>query len=233
MTEAAPGSGKRARDWTPVAVFLGVVVMGSMGVKMCLDRVAEAPRQARQEALAAVREAAGWVKEVFGVVPEVRVREVVVHGQSAPIAELAVLERDYELTYEWSHTWMGSTKRLNVSGKWRAKAGFDLMKPFQVVVDPVTGRVWGDLPEAEVLSVEPVAGPELKGESGWWNRLREEERARALEEFRVQARRQVEASGLAAEAEAQAGARLQALADRNAGRGGFEFRFRRGEEKKE
>jgi hypothetical protein len=214
------------RDWSAVAVFLGTVLAVSFTAKMCMDKAAEAPRLARQEALAAARDAAQWVREVFGVVPEVRIREVLVHGQSAPIAELAVLERDYSLTYEWRHTWMGSTKTVKASGTWRAKAGFDLLKPFQLRTDPETGRVEGDLPGAEVLSLELVAGPEVRGESGWWNRLNEEDRAAVVREFAAKARTHVEASGLAGEAEAAAAARLQGLADRNAGRGGFDFRFR-------
>lgn len=214
------------RDWSAVAVFLGTVLAVSFMAKTCVDKAAEAPRLARQEAMAAARDAAQWVREVFGVVPEVRIREVLVHGQSAPIAELAVLERDYILTYEWRHTWMGSTKAVKASGTWRAKAGFDLLKPFQVRLHPETGRVEGDLPGAELLSLELVAGPEVRGESGWWNRLNEDDRAAVVREFAAKARSHVEASGLAAEAEAAAAARLQALADRNAGRGGFEFRFR-------
>ena len=215
------------RDWSGVAVFLGVVLAVSFTAKMCLDKAAEAPRVARQEALAAARDAAQWVKEVFGVVPEVRVREVLVHGQSAPIAELAILERDYTLTYEWRHTWMGSTKTVKASGTWRAKAGFDLFKPFRVHLDPETGRVVGELPEAEVLSLELVSGLDVKGESGWWNRLSEEDRAQVVREMLPKVRAHVESSGLTQEAEANAATRLQSLADRNTGRGGFDFRFRR------
>lgn len=218
--------GLMKRDWTEVAVFLGTVLAVSFMAKTCLDRVSEAPRRAREEAMTAVRDAAAWVKEVFGVVPEVRVREMLVHGQSASIAELAVVEKEYFLNYEWNHTWMGSRKTLRASGTWRAKAGFDLLKPFQITIDPATGRVQADLPSAEVLSVELVSGPELKGESGWWNRLAEEDRAAVLQEFAAKAREHIEAAGLTRQAEAEASARLQALADRNAGRGGFEFRFR-------
>jgi len=214
------------RDWSGVAVFLGTVLAVSFLAKMCLDRAAEAPRLARQEAMAAVRDASAWIKEVFGVVPEVRINQVLVHGQSAPIAELAVIEQDYTLAYEWRHTWMGSTKTVRAEGTWRAKAGFDLLKPFQISLDPATGRIGGDLPGAEILSLELVGGPEVRGESGWWNRLDEQDRAAVVREFAGKARRHVEESGLVRQAEAEALARLQTLADRNAGKGGFEFRFR-------
>jgi predicted Fe-S protein YdhL (DUF1289 family) len=215
------------RDWSAVAVFLGTVLAVSFTAKMCLDKAAEIPRLARQEALATARDAAQLVREVFGVVPEVRIREVLVIGQSAPIAELAVIERDYSLTYEWSHTWMGSTKTVKASGTWRAKAGFDLLKPFRIRLDPESGRIEGELPGAEVLSIELLGGLEVRGESGWWNRLNDEDRSAVLREFNQKARTHVEASGLLEEAEAEALVRLQTLAERNAGRGGFDFRFRK------
>jgi hypothetical protein len=214
------------RDWTGVAMFLGVVVAVSLLLKTCMDKAAEAPRVARQEIMATARDASAWIKEVFGIIPEVRVREVVVHGQSAPVAELAVIEKTFPLTYQWKQTWMGSTKTLTVEGMWRAKAGFDLFKPFQVSIDPETRQVSADLPPAEILSVELESGPELKGESGWWNRLSDEDRSAVVAEFSRRARAQAQESGLTAEAEAEAARRLQTLADRNQGRGGYEFRFR-------
>lgn len=214
-------------DWPRAAVFLAVVLGATFLFKSCMDHMAAAPRRAREEVTAAARDAAGWVRETFGLVPEVRVNETVLHGQSAPVAELAVVERSMPLTYEWAHTWMGSTKTVRVRGVWRAKAGFDLYKPFIVTIDPATRRVSADLPEAEILSVELESGPTLQGEGGLWNRISEEDRNIVLGEFRARARAHIEASTLKREAEEQAGARLQMLAERNEGRGGFEFRFRR------
>lgn len=214
------------RDWTPLAVFLAVVVVGSMGVKMLLDRLTDAPRQVRQQLMEGAQETARRVREVFQVVPEVRVREVIIQGQSAPIAELSVLEREYEVEYLWTHQWLHSTKQIRLTGTWRAKAGFDLYKPFRIRLDPETGRVFGEFPEAEVLSLEMVRGPEIKGESGWWNRLNDQDRSQALQGFAIRAREVVEASGLTGEAQDVAAARLQQLADRQTGRTHFEFRFR-------
>ncbi|MDX6767261.1 MAG: DUF4230 domain-containing protein [Candidatus Methylacidiphilales bacterium] len=215
------------RDWTGVAVFLCATLGLGMVVKSCGDRLAEAPRKAREEVMAAARDAGAVIQEVFHLQPRVTVQETLVLGQSAPVAELAVIEQDFPLTFNWSHEWLGSTKRVLVTATWRAKAGFDLMKPFHVEIDPETRAVSADLPAAEILSVELGSDLQWQGGSGWWNKLTEEDRQGVMRDFRARAREKIEASGLAARAEAEVRQRLQELLDRQENRRPFEFRFRR------
>jgi hypothetical protein len=214
------------RDWTPVAVFLALTFGLGFAAKSCMDHLAEAPRKAREEITIAVRDASAAVKEIFQLQPQVFVQETLIQGQSAPVAELAVLEQDFPLHFEWTHQWLGSTKQIKVSATWRAKAGFDLMKPFRLDIDPETRAVSADLPAAEILSVEQQGDLKWQGESGWWNRLSEADREGVLRDFKKRAREKIETSDLAGRAQAEAGRRLQDLLDRQEGRKPFEFRFR-------
>jgi len=214
------------RDWTPVAIFLALTFGLGFAAKSCMDHLAEAPRKAREEITIAVRDASAAVKEIFQLQPQVFVQETLIQGQSAPVAELAVLEQDFPLHFEWTHQWLGSTKQIQVSATWRAKAGFDLMKPFRVDINPETRAVSADLPAAEVLSVELQGDLKWKGESGWWNRLSETDREGVLRDFKKRAREKIESSDLANRAQAEAGRRLQDLLDEQEGRKPFEFRFR-------
>jgi hypothetical protein len=214
------------RDWTPVAVFLALTFGLGFAAKSCMDHLAEAPRKAREEITLAVRDASAAVKEIFQLQPQVFVQETLIQGQSAPVAELAVLEQDFPLRFEWTHQWLGSSKQIRVSATWRAKAGFDLMKPFRLDIDPETRAVSADLPAAEILSVEQQGDLKWEGESGWWNRLSEADREGVLRDFKKRAREKIESSDLAGRAQAEAGRRLQDLLDRQEGRKPFEFRFR-------
>ena len=220
-------TGAMKRDWTKVAIFLTATLGAGFAFKTCTDHLAEAPRKAREEITAAARDAGSVVKEIFQLQPQVYVQETMIQGQSAPVAELAVIEQDFPLHFEWTHQWLGSTKQIKISATWHAKAGFDLMKPFRVEVDPATHAVKADLPAAEILSVELQADLKWEGESGWWNRLSDADREGVMRDFRSRAREKIAASDLSARAEAEAGRRLQDLLDRQEGRKPFEFRFRR------
>jgi hypothetical protein len=170
--------------------------------------------------------------DVLQVQPEVRIDQMVFFGQVSPIAELAVVTRDQQVDYTFTHnlTWAGkdlpfTEKKVQLKSVYRAKAGFNLKEPFRLQVNSQTGEISADLPPARILSLERVGDLTYRDDDTWLNRLTPEERTTLLNQVDAYARQQAEQSGLGAEAEAQVQQRLQELLEKNGRK--VEFRWSR------
>ena len=155
--------------------------------------------------IAAVQEA---FRGVFHAAPRLVVNHKTAWGETSPIAEFAVVEREGEFDEEWRQIFLHSTKKVFLHGRYRAKAGFDLARDFQVRVGR-DGAVTVYLPPAKILSVENVGDVKIHGENGLINWLTDADIEAALKEFRVRAAAEAEGSTLKAEAEAEALKRLR------------------------
>lgn len=154
-------------------------------------------------------------RRVFNLTPRVMIEETVVIEQNTPILEVAVSSRAILVEHAWSHTWLGSTKRIRLRGTFTAKAGFDLRRPFRVQIDRSPLSVEAELPPAELLSLEMDSYAILEDESGWWNRIADIDREEAVRALYRVARDKALASGLTEEAESSATTRLRELLERN------------------
>lgn len=198
-----------------VALFIGLLLVASFSVKMCVDTVRETPArmvEATREATArAVRHVSSAVQSLFQVRPEVRIDSQVIQTQSAPIAELALVGKNFPLKFTWRHEWLGSTKEIQVSGTFRAKAGFDLDREFLVQTGEGAEVIRVQLPRPEVLTVELGDDLEMDGKSGFWNRISDEDRNQVMADFQKEVRVHIRESDILEEAERQARERLEAL----------------------
>lgn len=154
-------------------------------------------------------------RRVFNLTPRVMIEETVVIEQNTPILEVAVSSRAILVEHAWSHTWLGSTKRIRLRGTFTAKAGFDLRRPFRVQIDRSPLSVEAELPPPELLSLEMDSYAILEDESGWWNRIADIDREEAVRTLYRVARDKALASGLTEEAESSATTRLRELLERN------------------
>lgn len=154
-------------------------------------------------------------RRVFNLTPRVMIEETVVIEQNTPILEVAVSSRAILVEHAWSHTWLGSTKRIRLRGTFTAKAGFDLRRPFRVQIDRSPLSVEAELPPAELLSLEMDSYAILEDENGWWNRIADIDREEAVRTLYRVARDKALASGLTEEAESSATTRLRELLERN------------------
>jgi prophage DNA circulation protein len=170
----------------------------------------------------AASRAVGQVRDAFAAVlqvqPKIVVNERVVQTQTAPIAELAVVTKEEQVTLGFneheeilSYSIPLTAKKLTVEGTYRLKAGFDLRQPFSVVIDPATHQVHATLPEAKILSVEQVGDLTYQGEDSLLNRLTDTERAQTVNDLYKAARQAAENSTLKREATDQVTQRLQEL----------------------
>lgn len=205
-------------------IFIAVVLAVSFSVKMVIESVSRAPARvvettAEAARVAAVR-AANAIKEVFQVEPQIQVQSKVIQLQSSPILELALIERDYYITREWAgrHVIKGipitGEKSVKVSGTFRAKAGFDLEKQFSISVSEMDKKINVHLPTAELLSVSIADDLALETKSGFLNKVKDETRASAINDFRRDAEAHAVASDLLSQAQKEAEQRLrEALPD--------------------
>jgi len=122
--------------------------------------------------LSVAKSLADTVRNTLGMTPQVTINQKIIYKRTNEILELAMIEQDFDVEHETSHTWMRSEKKITLRGTYRAKIGFDLQKGFNIAVQRRNflrpGQVILQLPRAEVLSVEPL---ELQKEktSGWIN----------------------------------------------------------------
>ena len=154
-------------------------------------------------------------QRLFNITPRVMIEETVVIEQNAPILELAVSSRSVMVDHSWSHTWLGSTKKLHLRGTFTAKAGFDLRRPFTVHIERSPLSVVAELPPAELLSVEMDSYWVVQDESGWWNRIADSDRQEAVRTLHRLAHEKAEESGLLEEARTSAAERIRELVERN------------------
>lgn len=127
------------------------------------------------------------ISEAFQFTPEITVNNTVVLQQQTPILELATLSQKFQHQYEWTNTWLGSTKKINIRGSFEAKAGFNLNKKFSIEIHDEKAVVL--LPKPELLSVESLSDVKFADENGAWNWVNMEDRAKAINAFTADARK--------------------------------------------
>jgi hypothetical protein len=126
-------------------------------------------------------------RRMFQFTPEIKVNNTIVLNQQSPVLELSVVRQNFEHRYVWVNSWLGSTKKIFISGTFDAKAGFDLEKKFSITL--LDGKAIVLLPEPVILSVESKGDIEYRDEHGIWNWVNMEDRTRATNAFITDARR--------------------------------------------
>jgi hypothetical protein len=113
-----------------------------------------------KKTLSIAKELAETVKNTFGMTPQVTINQKIIYKRTNEILQLAMIEQDFDVEHETSHTWLRSEKRITLRGTYRAKIGFDLQKGFNIEVHRgkflKAGQIILQLPHAEILSVEPL-----------------------------------------------------------------------------
>lgn len=128
------------------------------------------------------------IANIFKVTPEISVNNTVVLQQQTPILELATVSQKFKHDYDWTNTWLGSTKKINISGTFEAKAGFDLNQKFSVRIDN-NKKAIVTLPLPKLLSLEPSGDVRFTDENGVWNWVDAEDRSKAINAFTKDARK--------------------------------------------
>ncbi|HPA20505.1 MAG TPA: DUF4230 domain-containing protein [Verrucomicrobiae bacterium] len=176
-----------------------------------------AAREARETAATAAhglaevgRAAATALEGILMVRPRVVVGERTIVEQQTSVTKLVLVERDFEVTREMENTFLRSTKRLSLRGRFRAAAGFDLGQAFTVVVED--NRILVVVPQPKVLGVEMRDYEAAEDRDGLWNKITPEDREQATRELLNTARSRAGELGLPKAAEDELRKRLASVA---------------------
>jgi hypothetical protein len=131
--------------------------------------------------------------KAFSFTPEVTVNNTIVLLQQSPVLELATLSQKFQHHYDWTNTWLGSTKKISINGGFEAKAGFDLRKKFSIQINEDKALVY--LPPPQLLSIQPLDNVTFADESGVWNWVSMDDRSKAMNAFRTDARKYAAQAG--------------------------------------
>lgn len=98
-------------------------------------------------------------------------------GPGQPVMMYSLWEKELKVSYEYSTTWMGSTKSIQLRRNYKCRYGVDAS---------LNGASWDapgvlnlDKLEVSLISVEPVGGIKIDENHGWWNNLQKNEREAA------------------------------------------------------
>lgn len=125
------------------------------------------------------------IDNAIHAVPRVTYNGTMVLGEKTSILELSTVEQSIKHEYEWEHEWLGSRKKIRITGFLTAKAGFDLNKYFQLNIQEEQGKYSINIyvPPAKLLSVELKPNFEVWSANGWWNKVHDEERNAVINTF--------------------------------------------------
>ena len=149
------------------------------------------------------------IRKAFQFTPEVRVNNTIVLNQETALFELSVLQQNFEHRYVWENSWLGSTKKIFITGSFNAKVGFDLHKKFSIALRD--DKAYVTLPPPRTLSVESLGDISYRDEQGIWNWVNIDDRTRATNAFIRDARRFSEQARFNEKAEAEMVERLNVL----------------------
>jgi len=123
--------------------------------------------------------------------PLVTVDRTVIFQEHTPVLELVTHRQKVRHIKRWSHSFLGSTKEIVLEGDFAVSTGFDLKERFSVSYDTRSRTIHVIHPAPKVLAVE-LGKIAVADEHGWLNRVSDEDRSAALNEFTVETRRAAE-----------------------------------------
>jgi hypothetical protein len=165
-------------------LLIALIVVGTLAAYVLLVTI---PTQLAQRSYDAARTLGEDFRKAFQFTPEIKVNNTIVLNQQTPLLELSVLSQNFQHRYVWTNSWLGSTKKIFISGTFEAKAGFDLQKKFSISLQD--GKAVVTLPEPVVLSVESQGDIHYRDEQGVWNWVNTDDRIRVTNAFISDARR--------------------------------------------
>jgi hypothetical protein len=149
------------------------------------------------------------IRKAFQFTPEIRVNNTVVLNQQTSVFELSVLQQNFEHRYVWENSWLGSTKKIFITGTFNAKVGFDLHRRFSITLRD--NKAYVTLAEPRTLSVESKSDITYRDEQGIWNWVSVDDRTRATNAFIRDARRYADRARFVNDAKAEMEKRLRSL----------------------
>lgn len=187
-------------------LLIALIIVGTVAAYTILVII---PTQMAKRSYEAAKTLGEDFKNMFQFTPEITVNNTVVLNKQTSLLELAVLSQNFEHRYTWTNTWMGSTKQIQITGTFVAKAGFDLQEKFTINLENDTAYVF--LPEPVILSVESQGDIAYRDEQGIWNWVSPDDRTKATNAFISDARRYADQAEFVKDAKSKTENQLKTL----------------------
>jgi hypothetical protein len=149
------------------------------------------------------------IRDAFQFTPEIKVNNTIVLHQQTSVFEMSVLQQNFEHRYVWENSWLGSTKKIFITGSFSAKVGFDLHKQFSIRL--VANKAYVTLPPPRTLSLESQGDITYRDEQGIWNWVSVDDRTRATNAFIHDARKYADRAAFVEDSKVEIEKRLAAL----------------------
>lgn len=124
----------------------------------------------------------------LNIQPEIKIDRETEIAFNRAVLHLTTLKRDFTHEYVWEHDWAGSKKKIKLKGYFTASSGFDLNESFFININSEDLRVDLKFPEPRLLACE-LNDYRADVEEGWWNKITEEERTKAVNDMIASAKR--------------------------------------------
>lgn len=187
-------------------LLIALIIAGTIAVYVVVVIV---PSQLASRSYDGAKKLGEDFRKAFQFTPEISVNNTIVLHQQTPVLELAVLSQNFEHRYVWVHSWLGSTKKIYITGTFDAKVGFDLQRKFAIKLQDEKAII--SLPEPITLSVESRGDIEYRDENGIWNWIDIRDRTTATNAFIVDARRFAEKAAFVKEGKKNMEPRIKEL----------------------
>lgn len=187
-------------------LIIALLVTGTVAAYIVLVTI---PAQLAKRSYEAAKTLGEDFKNAFHFTPQVTVNNTIVLNQQTPIFELAVLSQNFEHRYSWTNTWLTSTKQIEITGTFVAKAGFNLNNQVSIVLKD--DRAIVTLPEPVILSLESQGDIVYRDEDGIWNWINTDDRSKATNAFMLDARKYSEQASFVQDAKEQLENKLQQI----------------------
>ncbi|HEX8038697.1 MAG TPA: DUF4230 domain-containing protein, partial [Chryseosolibacter sp.] len=159
-------------------LLIGLVIVSTIAGYVLLVTI---PTQLAKRSYEGAKALGEDFRKAFQFTPEIKVNNTIVLNQQTPVLELAVLSQRFEHRYVWENSWLGSTKKIFITGTFDAKVGFDLNNRFSINL--MDGKAFVSVPEPKALSVESLGDMTYRDEQGIWNWVSVQDRTRATNAF--------------------------------------------------
>jgi hypothetical protein len=179
-------------------LLIALLITGTLAAYVIVVVV---PTQLTKRSYEAAKTLGEDFKKAFQFTPEITVNNTVVLNQQTSVLELAVLNQNIEHRYTWENSWLGSTKKIFITGTFDVKVGYDLNKKFVIRLEDAVAYV--TLPDPRVLSVEQKGDITYRDEQGIWNWVSIDDRTLATNAFIADARTSAEQAAFVQHAKAE------------------------------
>jgi hypothetical protein len=178
-----------------ILAVLGFLAYGAYSIYALPGKVAKEVRTRAGSSLQDLRLLGESVSErlrgALKFSPTVVVGDRVVVNGFSNVAHWVLNEAEFTQERQFSHTFLGSTKRLEISGDFRSRAGINLARESHIEMSPE--KITVVLPRPEVLSVELRNLDFVQDRDGLWNRIQPEEREFHVNQLVAKARETADA----------------------------------------